>query len=149
MHSKITRFAIPRNPVNFIVENWYLILLALVAGALLVVPSVRGGARGGLSAAGAVQLINREKAVVIDVCSAEEYAAAHIVGAKNVPLQDLETRLPAVVKNKALPLLIVCASGARAQRAAGVAQKLGYANAQVLAGGLKSWRAAGMPVEKT
>ena len=148
MHSKITRFAIPRNPVNFIVENWYLILLALVAGALLVVPSVRSGARGGLSAAGAVQLINREKAVVIDVCSADEYAAAHIVGAKNGPLQDLETRLPAVVKNKALPLLIVCASGARAQRAAGVAQKLGYANAQVLAGGLKSWRAAGMPVEK-
>ncbi|MBP8092158.1 MAG: rhodanese-like domain-containing protein [Giesbergeria sp.] len=134
--------------MNFIVENWYLILLALVAGALLVVPSVRSGARGGLSAAGAVQLINREKAVVIDVCSADEYAAAHIVGAKNVPLQDLETRLPAVVKNKALPLLIVCASGARAQRAAGVAQKLGYANAQVLAGGLKSWRAAGMPVEK-
>ena len=148
MHSKITWFAIPRNPVNFIVENWYLILLALVAGALLVVPSVRGGVRSGLSAAGAVQLINREKAVVIDICSTEEYAAGHIVGAKNVPLQDLETRLPAVVKNKALPLLIVCASGARAQRAAGVAQKLGYANTQVLAGGLKAWRDAGMPVEK-
>lgn len=148
MHSKITWFAIPRSPVNFIVENWYLILLALVAGALLVVPSVRSGARGGLSAAGAVQLINREKAVVIDVCGAAEYAAAHIVGAKNVPLQDLEARLPTVVKNKALPLVIVCASGARAQRAASMAQKLGYANTQVLAGGLKAWRDAGMPVEK-
>lgn len=135
--------------MNFIVENWYLILLALVSGALLVVPSLRGGARGGLSAASAVQLINREKAVVIDVCGAEEYAAAHIVGAKSVPLADLETRLPAVVKNKAVPLLIVCASGARAQRAVGVAQKLGYANAQLLSGGLKAWRAAGMPVEKS
>ena len=149
MHSKITWFAIPRNPVNFIVDNWYLILLALVAGVLLVLPSLRSGARGGLSAASAVQLINREKTVVIDVCAAEEYAAAHIVGAKNVPLNDLEARLPTVVKNKALPLLIVCASGARAQRAAGMAQKLGYANAQVLAGGLKAWRAAGMPVEKS
>ena len=135
--------------MNFIVENWYLILLALVAGTLLVVPSVRGGVRGGLSAAGAVQLINREKAVVIDVCGTEEYAAAHIVGAKSVPFADLETRLPAVVKNKALPRLIVCASGARAQRAVGVAQKLGYTNAQMLAGGLKAWRAAGMPVEKS
>ena len=135
--------------MNFIVENWYLILLALVAGALLVVPSLRGGARSGLSAANAVQLINREKAVVIDVCSADEYAAAHIVGAKSVPLADLEARLPAVVKNKAVPLLIVCASGARAQRAVSVAQKLGYANAQMLSGGLKAWRAAGMPVEKS
>ena len=134
--------------MNFFVDNWYLILLALVSGALLVVPMLKGAAQGGLTAAMAVQLINREKAVVIDVCSADEFSAGHVVGAKNVPLADLETRLPAVVKNKALPLIMVCASGARASRAAAVAKKLGYANAQVLAGGVKAWSAAGMPVEK-
>ncbi|WP_027995595.1 rhodanese-like domain-containing protein [Simplicispira psychrophila] len=134
--------------MKFIVDNWYLILLALVAGAMLLVPMLKPGAMGGLSAAMAVQLINREKAVVIDVCGAAEYAAGHVVGAKNVPLDELEARLPAVVKNKALPLVIVCASGARAQRATAVAQKLGYANAQALNGGLKAWADAGMPVEK-
>ena len=134
--------------MKFIVDNWYLILLALVSGAMLLVPLLKAGATGGLSAAMAVQLINREKAVVIDVCGTDEYASGHIVGAKNVPLSDLETRLPSVVKNKALPLVMVCASGARAQRAVAVAQKLGYANAQVLNGGLKAWTAAGMPVEK-
>ena len=51
--------------MNFIVENWYLIVLALVSGALLAVPMLKGAA-GGLTAANAVQLINREKAVVID-----------------------------------------------------------------------------------
>lgn len=86
--------------------------------------------------------------VLIDVCGADEYAAIHAVGAKNVPLADLESRLPAVVKNKALPLVLVCARGSRAQRAAAVAQKLGYTNAQVLAGGLKAWQDAGLPVEK-
>ena len=135
--------------MNFIVDNWYLILLALVSGALLVAPMLKAGAQGGLTAAMAVQLINREKAVVIDVCAADEYSAGHVVGAKNVPLADLEARLPVVVKNKALPLIMVCASGARAARAAAVAQKLGYANAQVLSGGIKAWSAAGMPVEKT
>ncbi len=134
--------------MNFIVDNWYLILLALVSGALLVVPVLKGAASGGLSAAMAVQLINREKAVVIDVCGADEYAAGHVVGAKNVPLADLEQRLPAVAKNKATPLVLVCASGVRAQRAVAVAQKLGYANVQALAGGIKAWQAAGMPVEK-
>ena len=134
--------------MNFIVDNWYLILLALVSGAMLVVPLLQGGGRGGVSAAMAVQMINREKAVVIDVCGATEYAAGHVVGAKNVPLNELEARLPAVVKNKALPLVIVCASGGRAQQAAAMAQKLGYANAQALSGGMKAWAAAGMPVEK-
>ena len=134
--------------MKFIVDNWYLILLALASGALLVVPMLKGAAQGGLTAAMAVQLINREKAVVIDVCGADEYRAGHVIGAKNVPLADLEARLPVVVKNKALPLIMVCASGPRAARAAAVAKKLGYANAQVLAGGVKAWSEAGMPVEK-
>ena len=38
-------------------------------------PAVQGATSGGLSAANAVQLINRERAVVIDVCEAEEFAA--------------------------------------------------------------------------
>ncbi|MBY0453367.1 MAG: rhodanese-like domain-containing protein [Burkholderiaceae bacterium] len=134
--------------MKFFVDNWYLILLALVSGAMLMVPAIKGGVSGGISAALAVQLINREKAVVIDVCSAGEFAAGHVGGAKNVPLADLESRLPAVVKNKTLPLVLVCASGGRAQGALAVAQKLGYANAQVLAGGLKAWKEAGLPVEK-
>ena len=135
--------------MKVIVDNWYLILLALVTGAMLVVPILKGAAQGGLTAAMAVQLINREKAVVIDVCGADEYNAGHVVGAKNVPLADLEARLPQVVKNKALPLIMVCASGPRAARAVAMAKKLGYDNAQVLAGGIKAWSAAGMPVEKT
>ena len=134
--------------MNFIVENWYLIVLALVSGALLAVPMLKGAA-GGLTAANAVQLINREKAVLIDVCGADEYAAGHAGGAKSVPLGELESRLPNVVKNKAIPVVMMCASGARAARAAAMARKLGYENAQVLAGGLKAWKDAGLPVEKS
>jgi rhodanese-related sulfurtransferase len=134
--------------VKFIVENWYLIVLALVSGALLAVPMLKGAA-GGLTVANAVQLINREKAVLIDVCGADEYAAGHAGGSKSVPLGELEARLPSVVKNKAVPVVMVCASGGRATRAAAMARKLGYENAQVLAGGLKAWKDAGMPVEKS
>ena len=62
--------------------------------------------------------------------------------------QALEAKLAGTVKNKSLPLLIVCASGARAQRAVAVAKKLGYEQAQALAGGLKSWKDANLPLEK-
>ena len=63
-------------------------------------------------------------------------------------LGQLEERLPTVVKNKAVPVVLVCASGARANRAVAIAKKLGYENAQAMAGGLKAWREASLPVEK-
>ncbi|PWW47819.1 rhodanese-related sulfurtransferase [Melaminivora alkalimesophila] len=134
--------------MNFILDNWYLIFLALASGAMLLVPTLRGAGAGGLSAAQAVQLMNREKAVVIDVCEPGEYAAGHVRGAKNVPLAQLQERLPQVVKNKSVPVILVCAKGARAARAAALARALGYERAQPLAGGLAAWREASLPVEK-
>ncbi|RZI73919.1 MAG: rhodanese-like domain-containing protein, partial [Rubrivivax sp.] len=96
----------------------------------------------------AVQRMNREKAVVIDVSDSKEFAAGHVIGAKNLPLDELEAKLPAAVKNKAVPLIMVCATGAKANRAVAIAKKLGYADAQSLTGGMGAWRAASLPVEK-
>ncbi len=134
--------------MKFIIDNWYLFIVALASGSMLLWPLIKNASGGSLTPAGAVQLINREKAVVIDVCETEEFATGHVGGAKNVPLGQLEERLPSVVKNKALPVILVCASGARANRAVGIAKKLGYDNAQAMAGGLKAWREASLPVEK-
>jgi rhodanese-related sulfurtransferase len=135
--------------VNFVIDNWYLVLVALVSGSLLLWPMIAGAATAGaLTANGAVQLINREKAVVIDVSEVEEFAEGHIGSAKNVPLNQLEEKLPGTVKNKALPLVLVCATGARARRAVAVAQKLGYTQVQALGGGLKAWKDANLPLEK-
>ncbi|RMA60906.1 rhodanese-related sulfurtransferase [Acidovorax sp. 100] len=134
--------------MKFIIDNWYLFLVALASGSMLLWPVLKNASGGSLTPARAVQLINREKAVVIDVCEAEEFATGHVTGAKNVPVSQLEERLPTVVKNKALPVVLVCASGARANRAVAIAKKLGYDNAQALAGGLKAWREASLPVEK-
>ena len=134
--------------MKFIIDNWMLISVAVASGAMLLWPAIQGATAGGLSAANAVQLINRERAVVVDVSDTEEFAQGHVGGAKNVPVSQLETRLPEVVKNKTLPLILVCPSGARASRALAVAKKLGYEKAQVLAGGLKAWKEANLPVEK-
>jgi rhodanese-related sulfurtransferase len=134
--------------VRFLLDNWYLILTALVSGALLLWPAIRGGGAGGggVSTAEAVRLINREKGVLIDVREPSEFAAGHAVGARNVPLSQLEssTTLPS---NKALPLLVLCATGARAGRAVAQLKKRGYENCQVVAGGLAAWREANLPIE--
>jgi len=134
--------------VDFLLANWMLILVALTSGTMLLLPLLQGGGAG-LTPAAAVQLINREKAVVIDVCQPDEFAAGHVGGARSIPMGELEAKLPGAVKNKATPLVMVCASGVRARRAVAIARKLGYEQAEVLAGGMKSWRDANLPVEKT
>ena len=134
--------------MKFIIDNWMLLSVALASGGMLLWPVVQGASAGGLSSAQAVQLINRERAVIVDVSETEEFAAGHMGGAKNVPVGQFEQRLPEVVKNKGVPLILVCASGSRANRALAMARKLGYDKAQVLAGGLKSWKDANLPVEK-
>ena len=134
--------------MKFVIDNWTLIAVALASAGMLVWPVIKGATGGGLDAAQAVQLINREKAVVIDVCEANEYAAGHVGGAKNIPLNQLEEKLAGVVKNKALPVILVCQSGARSNRALAIAKKLGYEQAQSLAGGLGAWRTANLPVER-
>ena len=62
--------------------------------------------------------------------------------------RQLDEKLSAAVKNKALPVILVCATGARANRAVAVAKKLGYEQAQALGGGLKAWKEANLPLEK-
>jgi rhodanese-related sulfurtransferase len=135
--------------LNFLLQNWYLIAAALVSGGLLLWPLVVSGSQGGgLAPAQAVQLINREKGVLIDVSEPAEFAKGHAVGARNVPFGQIEGH-KSLPSNKALPLVVVCPTGARASRAAGMLRKLGYEKAQVLAGGLKAWREANLPVEKS
>ena len=134
--------------MKFIIDNWTLILVALSSGGLLAWPILKSATGGSLTPTGAVQLINREKAVVIDVSETNEFAVSHIGGAKNIPLGQLADKLAATVKNKELPLIFVCQTGRRSSNAAGVAKGLGYLKAQSLNGGLSAWQAANLPVDK-
>ena len=139
----------PVNFINFLLDQWLLVLAALTSGAFLFLPVLNRSTQGGkVTATEAVRLINREKAVLIDVCEPAEYAAGHAAGSRSVPLSALDssTSLP---KNKALPVVVVCASGTRATRAVAMLKKQGYERAHALAGGLAAWREANLPVEKS
>ena len=134
--------------LNFLLDNWVLLLAALTSGGLLLWPTLaRSAAGAGVTTAEAVRLVNREKAVLIDVCEPEEFAAGHVAGARNIPLAALEGH-KSLPSNKTLPLVLLCSTGARASRAAAMLRKLGYEKAQPLTGGLAAWREANLPVER-
>lgn len=133
--------------MNFFVENWLLFALAGVSGGMLLWPTLNRTGAVGVGTAEAVRLINREKGVLIDVSEPGEYAAGHAIGARNIPFGQIEAskELPS---NKALPLVLLCPSGARAARAAGLLRKAGYEKAFAVQGGTKAWQDASLPVEK-
>lgn len=140
--------------MKFLVDNWVLILMAVTSGLLLMVPVLRrsgGGGGNSVGTAEAVRLINREKGLLIDVSEAAEYAAGHAAGARNVPLAQLDNvagvkGLPA---NKTLPILLMCPSGSRANRAVALLRKAGFEKAVAVAGGTAAWREANLPIEKS
>src|SRR4051794_23686327 len=126
---------------SFLIENWVLVFAAVVSGALLFAPMLRAGTGGGIDAAEAVRLVNREKAVLIDVGEPAEYAAGHAAGARNVPFGQLDAPASQGGKglptNKALPVVVL---GTQAARGAALLRKAGYERAVALAGGTPAWR---------
>ena len=131
--------------MKFLIDNWPLILMAITSGGLLLWQSLQKGS--GVGPAEAVRLINKEKGVLVDVAEPAEHQASHAAGARNIPFGSLEGSkdLPS---NKALPVVLLCPSGARAGRAAGLLRKSGYENAVAVTGGLAAWKEAGLPLAK-
>ncbi|MFE0647028.1 rhodanese-like domain-containing protein [Streptomyces sp. NPDC059534] len=84
---------------------------------------------------------------VVDVRTPGEFASGRLPGAVNVPLDRIEESLADLRDTAASrPLLLVCASGARSEKAAAALAGHGVA-ASSLAGGTRGWAAAGHGLE--
>ena len=134
--------------MDFLVENWILVFVALTSGIALLLPNLQAMGAPGISPTQAVLMINREKANVVDLRSAEEFAAGHLIGARHVAMENISSDLTKTVSDKKRPLILVCASGFRSQKAQRIAQQLGYENVHSLGGGLRIWQEANLPLEK-
>lgn len=136
-------------PLEFLKNNIMLVAVALVSGAMLLWPYLRRGAGGPwVSTLEATQMINREDAVVLDVRDTAEFSAGHLPGARNMPLASLEARAGELDKLKAKPVIVLCADGSRASKAATALRARGFARVVNLSGGLPAWQQAGLPVVK-
>lgn len=135
--------------MDFVQNNLLLIAVAFVSGAMLIWPVVRRGAGGPwVTTLQATHMINREDALVLDVREAAEFGQGHILGARNVPLADLDRRIGEFEKHKARPVIIACATGNRSTNAMTVLRRHGFGSVYNLSGGLGAWQQAGLPVEK-
>ncbi len=136
--------------MQFIQNNYLIVGLALVSGMMLLWPFISrllGGAKQ-LDTLEAVQKINHDDALVIDVREPAEVAQGKIARAKLIPLGELKNRIGELEKHKTKPIIMVCRSGSRSAGACGILSKQGFSEVYNLAGGMIAWQQSNLPVEK-
>jgi rhodanese-related sulfurtransferase len=82
--------------------------------------------------------------VVIDVRTAEEYAAGHIPGAVNMPFDQVAERISEVEAPHGVALY--CMVGPRARKGEAALLATGHESVLHLEGGMAAWQAAGLPI---
>jgi rhodanese-related sulfurtransferase len=139
--------------LDFLIDNAVLVLAALTSGGFLLWPALRGAQAGAqaVSVSEAVRLMNREKAVLVDIRDTASFAAGHATGSRHISLEDLsKSPLPSTLPgNKNVPVLVVCDRGLRSSKAAALLRKGGYERAHTIEGGMAAWREAQLPIEKS
>lgn len=133
--------------MKFILDNIWAVSFAAATGLALLIPALmpRGKRASPLEV---VQMINRGKTVLVDVRTAEEFAGGHLRDAKNIPLADFATRIGELDKSKGKNIVVVCQTGARADKAIKLLQDAGFADVVGLDGGVAAWQAASLPTAK-
>ena len=106
--------------------NHYILVSLFVAFllAILVLESRRGGKK--ISAQGAVNLINRDEAVVVDIRDRKDFNEGRITGSINIPLNSIKSRASELKQLNAE----------------------GYANVVRLNGGVADWKGSNLPLVK-
>lgn len=86
------------------------------------------------------------KILIVDVREPREVEAERIAGAVYLPMSAFDPdQLP---DPQGRTVVFACASGIRSVAASQIAQAAGLPYDAHLAGGLKAWKAAGLPVER-
>lgn len=95
------------------------------------------------------QLDAGDEVLMLDVRPAAEFVGeqGHIAGARNIPLDELAGRLAELEDFRQRPIRLLCRTDRRSAQAARLLIEAGFADVQVIQGGMTAWCARGWPVE--
>lgn len=93
------------------------------------------------------KIVETEEAIVLDVCTPNEYGQQHLKNAVNVNYHSdgFDTHLEQMDKEK--PYFVYCWAGSRSAKAANKMREMGFKNVYELKGGISNWMKQGKPVK--
>ncbi len=126
---------------------WMFAALAGTLGLLIFIEYERlTSAAKNISPMQATRLQNDEEILVLDIRDEADFKRGHVINAVNMPLNQMEKRINEISKFKNKPVIAVCETGMRSQRASKVLKKHGFETLHNLGGGMGAWTKANMPV---
>ena len=130
---------------QFLGEQWILVAALATTLTMLVLHEMRK-AGPALSISEAVQLVNSEGGVFLDIRDAADYARGHITDALHIPSVALAARAGELEKFREKPVVVVCKMGHSAGPATKTLRSEGFSRAQKLSGGMMEWDAQKLPL---
>lgn len=101
-----------------------------------------------ISPSGAIQLINQEDSLLLDVRETKEVKEGAIAGYKHIALASLEGKLSELQKYKEKDIIVYCRTGHRSASACRTLTKNGFEKVSNLAGGILAWQDAQLPITR-
>ncbi len=135
---------------EFAVNHPFLVLAFVVLLVLVVANELKNATQrfASLTPAAAVQLMNNDDIVVLDVREPTETAAGKIAKAIQIPVGAVKTRIAELDKHKNKTVLVYCKTGARSGAACKELSNNGFDKVYSLNGGLLAWQEAHLPISK-
>ena len=96
----------------------------------------------------AVQLINKEDALILDIREDNELVQGSIRGSKHYALSVLKQRLDELKQYADKPVIAYCKMGNRSNEACNILRQNNFTNVVSLKGGIEAWKTENLPVVK-
>ncbi len=132
----------------FVSNHWELFLALAVISALLIYQTFSDIGGKAVLPSEAIRMINHEQAVVLDVREPAELKTGKILDSITIPLAKLKQQTDKLQKYKSTPVIVVCQSGSRSNRACGILRKQGFESVYNLKGGIMGWTSSNLPLSK-
>ena len=124
--------------LEFLAQQWVLVGAILVLFVLLIMHESRRSGPS-LSPQQAINLVNGEKGLFVDLRDAGEFKKGHIVGAVNIPAAKLTERMAEREKSRDKPLVLVCKMGQQSGAAGKQLKAANYERVYKMSGGMMEW----------
>lgn len=136
--------------MSFVQNNWLLIIVFVVSGAMLLWPLVQRRFSPGRDVSNheATRLVNSSNAALLDVRETKEYEGGRLPNAIHIPLSQLASRGGELARHAGKPIVAYDMTGSRSRMTNAALGRLGFKEIYNLRGGYKAWKDAGLPVEK-